>query len=161
MRKLTTLLGLLLLLPAAAAAQAPGSGPRAKGPDAPPCGDVEVRDFYLAYFARYFTDDDLADVREGVGIERQPADFPRRVLEERQACGPVFGRMIERLDRSGEAERIREGGFGFALFRFGPYYGAVVVDRPREGAPRDFSTGWGAFYVFRASDLGFVGAIAG
>lgn len=161
MRKLTTLLGLLLLLPAAAAAQAPDAGPRAKGPDAPPCGDVEVRDFYLEHFARYFTADELSDVREAVGIERQPADVPRRVLDERKACGPVFGRMMARLNRSGEAERVRESGFGFALFRYGPYYGALVVDRPREGAPEDFSTGWGAFYVFRVSDLGFVGAVAG
>lgn len=152
MRKLIMLLGLSLL--------AAPAGVVAQGPDAPPCGDLENKQRDLESYARYFTQEDLAPVREAVGIERLPSDAPRRVVDEKKECGRVFGKLMSRLAEVGELQRLRENGFDFSIFRFGPFYATLVVEKPQDDPPQELSTGYGQLLIFRASDLAYVGGIA-
>lgn len=145
-----TFLGWALLLPAAAGAQVA---------DAPPCGDLENRQRDLESYARYFTEGELAPVREAVGIERLPAGFPRSVVDEKKECERVFGELTSRLAKVGELEPLRKAGFDFSIFRYGPYYGVLVLEETGGAPPGEFSTHYGQFLIFRASDLEYVGGI--
>lgn len=137
------------------------AGTAAQGPDAPPCGDLANKQQDRESYAKYFTEEDLTPVREAVGIERLPSDFPRRVVDEKKECGRVFGTMMSRLAKVGELKRLRKDGFDFSIFRYGPYYAVLVVEKGLGSPPEKFSTGYGQFLIFRASDLEYVGGIAG
>lgn len=152
MRKLILATVLVLLAPIPAVGQ---------GPDGPPCGELELAEFYLDYQARYFTEEDLKPVRDSVGIERLTPSFARRVVDERKECGRVMGQLMSRMARTGELQRIRPGGFDFSVFRYGPYYAVLVIDRAPRPSGEGFSTGYGVTYIFEADDLMFVGSIAG
>lgn len=152
MRTLVVLFGLSLLVPVTLPAQ---------GPDAPPCGDFPSKDFYLEYYARYFTQEDLDPVREAVGIERLPSNFPRRVVDAKKECGRVFGKLMSHLAQIDELERYRRSGFDFSIFRYGPYYAVLVLEKGQGSPPEKFSTGYGDLFIFRASDLEHVGRIVG
>jgi len=134
------------------------------GPAGPPCGALTNKDFFLGYDARYFTSPDLAALRDSLGIGRLPEDFPRHVVEDPEVCGRVFGKVTSILSRAGELAGYEKTGYRFSIFRYGPYYGVLLLQGPAPD-PSDttfttFSTGYGDFFIFRASDLGLVGRIA-
>lgn len=143
-------------------------GPRAhaqvRGPAGPPCGALMNKDFLLGDNARYFTNPDLAALRDSLGIGRLPEDFPRSVVKDPGVCGRVFGKVTSVLARAGELARYEKAGYRFAVFRYGPYYAVLLVQGPARDPSdttfRAFSTGYGDLFILRASDLGLVGRIA-
>lgn len=158
MRWLTAALGTWLLMAGPAAARTPDGG-------GPPCGNLRDREFFLGYYARYFTREDLGAVRRSLGIDRLPESFPRHVVDEPQECGRVYGKLVAHLAELGQLEEHREKGFRFGIFRYGRYYAVLVVTGPvrsdRDTTLASFSTGPGELFIFRASDLEALGGIAG
>lgn len=137
-----------------------GSPLAAQGPEAPPCGELENKQFFLERNLRHFTQADLSALREEIGIQQLSEDVSRRVVETPRECGRIFGRVTSHLARKGELKTYRKTGFRHAIFRYGPFYAILVFEKPQSDSPETISTGYGQFLNFRASDLEYVSGIA-
>lgn len=135
---------------------------RAQSPERPPCGDLPGAEAILEQLAPYFADDAHAGIRESLGIERLPADFPRRVVEDQRTCGRVFGALMRLRGRSGERGGASGDGFRFAVFRFGSCYGILTAERQAgegEFPDRIHEFARSPLYLFRADGMEYVGGI--
>lgn len=135
------------------------AGPvRAQGPASPPCGDLEGAETAMALFTGYFTGDDPTGVRQSLGIEALPEDYPREIVADPRICGRIFGAAMELLGHTGGAAEKNRAGFDFAIYRFGPYYGLLLDPREAE-AKGTHALHRSPLYIFRADGLEYVGGI--
>lgn len=131
----------------------------AQGPETPPCGDLPLKQTFLERNLRHFTRKSLAPLRDSLGIDRLPEDVARRVLDEPEECGRIFGQVTAHIARLGETKRLRTRGFRHAIFRYGPYYAVLIVQDETDESDARFTTGYGDLFILRASDLEVIGRI--
>lgn len=114
------------------------------------CGTWRGAEARLTDIARYFTDAEEAEFREGM-IETLPADAARQALSDERECSPIMRVAIRYLRDQRSWSETKRLGFVFNVFRIGPYYVVVLLENVPEGKQR--AGGWATMLVFDAADL--------
>ena len=117
------------------------------------CGTWENSDVRLGIIAKYFVDDDQAAFREGL-IDKVSPDAPQSVVLDEQICGPLMRQVLKSIRTQTNTHDVARNGYEFSVLRYGPYYAVVLLEN---SAPDTSNLSWATLFIFRASDMQFLG----
>ncbi len=119
------------------------------------CATLSGPDAVLKSVARYFLDDDLQPVREGLFAKVDSA-APRLVLSNAQTGRRVMRAVTSVLRKAGDWQAFQSSGYEFAVFQIASYYAVVIQQLDPPGETR---LGRVPMLVFRIADVGYLGTI--
>ena len=109
----------------------------------------------LTSVARYFLDDDLQAVREGI-IVKVDSSAPRLILTDAHKCQQIMRQVTSVLRSAGDWQAFQASGYQFAVYQIGTYYAVVIRQNDQAGSTRIARV---PMLVFRTSDVGYLGTI--